>query len=285
MRNSMAFSITQKPKSVKIKEKRKEQKYDFGICRICARNRGGHSLETRGSGFIVQNLIIPGFTFQYCLVTSNKVIPDSKFQNYRLEFKQFESTKLVTCKLEEIASPAEVGQNSGLIFIGISIDLIKKKNKKLYKDITDRLFKVVNKDIESYEHLNCYFVDDSKGESFVKNLKIERNEEEFKIHDGVDTHKTYSQLINSGDRKPYGGVILKRIKGELIVVGALDFTEDERRTISPTFFPLSALSTWRGKHHPIKKVVSLQVDSLHLKSFRHTSKVIYKIEFCCVPYM
>ena len=278
----MAFSITQKPKSVKIKEKRKEQKYDFGICRICARNRGGHSLETRGSGFIVQNLIIPGFTFQYCLVTSNKVIPDSKFQNYRLEFKQFESTKLVTCKLEEIASPVEVGQNSGLIFIGISIDLIKKKKKKFYKDITDRLFKVVNKDIGSYEDLHCYFVDDSmNGESFVKNLKIERNEEEFKIHDGIDTHKTYSQLINSGDRKPYGGVILKRIHGEHIVVGALDFTEDERRTISPVFFPLSALSTWRGKHHPIKSNKIRWFDNpiiqLHLVKRTNNARNEYKL--------
>ena len=249
----MASSFTEKEISDDTTEERKEQKYDFGICRICTRSRGGNVLETRGSGFIVQNLIIPGFTFQYCLVTSKKVIPDSEFQNYRLEFKQFKSTKLVTCKLEEIASPAEVVQHSGLTFIGISIDLIKKKNKKFYKDITDRLFKVVNKDIQSYEDLHCYFVDDSmKGESFVKNLKIERNEEEFKIHDGVDTHKTYSQLINRGDRKPYGGVILKRIHGEHIVVGALDFTEDERRTISPAFFPLSALSTWRGKHHPIK---------------------------------
>ena len=276
----MAFSVTHKPKSDQIKENREKQKYDFGICRICTRNKGSHLLETRGSGFIVQNLIIPGITYQYCLVTSNTVIPDSEFQNYHLQFKKFKSSKLKIIPLEEIAS-SDVNRNSGLIFIGISIDLIKKKKKKFYKDITDRLFKVVNKDIESYEDLHCYFVDDSKGESFVKHLKIERNEEGFKIHDGVDTHKTYSQLINSGDRKPYGGVILKRIHGEYIVVGALDFTEDERRTISPVFFPLSALSTWRGKHHPIKsnkiRWIDKPIIQLHLVKRTNNARNEYKL--------
>ena len=218
----------------------KNHKYDFGICRISRKNEGGHLLEALGSGFLVR------LELQHYLVTSNKVIPNCSLGKYYLEFKQYGSAKLETIKLDKIVSSPDAihrpDDTSGLIFIAITLNNCKKL-QKLFKE---RFFNVVKEDFRRDNDLYCYFVDDSRPESFdVKHLKIQRNDQkEFEIHEAFDIYKSYGELAKSASRKPYGGVILKRINGEFNAVGALQFANDERKTITPVFFPLF---TCRGK--------------------------------------
>ncbi|XP_022807927.1 uncharacterized protein LOC111344921 [Stylophora pistillata] len=228
-----------KPASAQKKEDREKRKYEYAICRI--RRKGCQARdETLGSGFFVRNLIIPGFAFHFCLVASEKYIPGDDFETYYLEFKQFESTELERIELNEIASSdrSDVYRTLDLICIRINVDRIKKKT--FYKD-SSRSFKVVTERLGSYENLFCYFVDDSQAKSLVKQVRIELNSRKgFQILDGVDTYSTYNQFTQG---KLDGGVILKRIEGELQVVGVLQFTNEG--TISPVFFPLP--SEGKGK--------------------------------------
>ena len=219
-------------KTDKKKQEIENHKYDFGMCRISRKNEGGHLLEALGSGFLLR------LELQHYLVTSNKVIPNCLLEKYYLELKQYGSAKLETIKLDKIVSSPDAihrpDDTSGLIFIAITLS---KKLQKLFKE---RFFNVVKEDFRRDKDLYCYFVDGSQPESFyVQHLKIQRNGQmEFEIHEASDIYKSYGELTKSVSRKPYGGVILKRIDGEFNAVGALQFANDERRTITPVFFPL-----------------------------------------------
>ncbi|KAL9957114.1 hypothetical protein ACROYT_G038716 [Oculina patagonica] len=220
-----------------VKEKnRKEKQHELGVCRI-RRSEG----DTLGSGFVVKALqIIPGFPCPFCLISSDKVFPKDDFniKSYYLDFRKLDSTKLKTIKLENIAASrksTDILRTSGLVVIPIN----PSKKESIF---TYRPFKVANEGIKPDDDLRCHYVNDLSTKLFdVKWLKVQQADVpgQYELHEGLETpYKTYAEVTHKGDRKPYGAVILKRSNNEFMVAGALTFTDDECKNISPVFFPL-----------------------------------------------
>ncbi|KAL9956863.1 hypothetical protein ACROYT_G038411 [Oculina patagonica] len=246
--NIVSRSLASQTKGDVKKQKRKENQGELGVCRI-RRSERDQSSQTLGSGFVVKDLeIIPGFCCPYCLISSDKVFPKDDFniRSYSLDFRKLESTKFKTIKLEEVAAKSlkstDVHRTSGLVVIPIN----PSKKYWLYsqKDsiFTYRPFKVAKEGIKPDDDLSCYYVDDVLAELFaVKCLKMKQSDVpgQYELHEANEPpHKTYAEVTRKGYRKPYGAVILKRRNNEFMVAGALTFTEDECKKISPVFFPL-----------------------------------------------
>ena len=240
----MAFQGLQTKADLKEQE-RKERQDELGVCRI-RRCEGDHrsQTETLGCGFVVKDLQsnIPVFSCPYGLITSDKVFPtddwndDSRIKKYHLDFRKLNSKKLKTVKLEDVAdrSKAVVYQTSGLVVIPIKPS---KKCGETESVFTYRPFKVANEGPKPDDDLNCYYVDENAESFAVKRLALKQVSVQYELQEAHETYKTYDDL-RTGYRKPYGAAILKRSNSEFMAAGALTFTDDEWRNISPVFFPL-----------------------------------------------
>ena len=235
-----------RPKA-EAKEQERKEKQDLGVCRI-RRSERDRSSQTLGSGFVAKDL--PGLTpTPYCLITSDKVFPKEDFniENYYLDFKKCKSTgvlslfkkRLETVRLTDVVTKSTVHRSSGLALIPINPSDKCGEKESIF---TYRPFYVSNEGIKPDEDLRCHFVDDSQAESFdVKWLKLKHSDiTQYELIDVHDiNYKTYSEVASKGNSKPYGAVILKHGYEEFTVAGVLSFTNDERKNISPVFFPLA----------------------------------------------
>ena len=220
-------------------QERKKKKDELGVCRI-RRKEENQSSETLGSGFVVKDLpIVEAIDCQYCLISSNKIFPnDCNIKSYYLDFKKLTKQKLKTIKLEDIASSAKINRNlySGLVVIPINPSRKCKKKESIF---TYRAFKVGNKRRRPNQDLHCHFVDDGQPIFSVKRPTLKQsktNPVQYQLLEALDCYKTYDEVTGKGDRKPYGGAILKYDDSEYVVVGAMTFTDDDHRDISPVFF-------------------------------------------------
>lgn len=110
--NGMAYTDT------RDKERKKEQ-WLLGVCRIIRKGTGRRPDATRGSGFLVKDLIIPdpvgnsNISYQYCLITTTQVINDAKdsLENCFLEFQKLNS-EVKRVPLHKIANLQEAYTNS-----------------------------------------------------------------------------------------------------------------------------------------------------------------------------
>ena len=228
------------PTRVEEREKERQKKQDeLGVCRI-RRKEKNQSSETLGSGFVVKDLpIVQAIDCQYCLISSNKVFPNNcNIKSYYLDFKKLNKQNLKTIKLEDIASSTKINRNlfSGLVVIPICPS---KKCSKKESIFTYRPFKVVNEGRRQIQDLRCHFIDDQQPRFSVKRPTLrqsETNPVQYQLIEAHDCYKTYEEVTRKGDRKPYGGAILKYDDNEYVVVGAMTFTDDDRRDISPVFF-------------------------------------------------
>ena len=223
---------------------RKKKQDELGVCRI-RRKEKNQSSETLGSGFVVKDLlIVPAIVCQYCLISSNEVFPsDCNIKSYYLDFKKLNKQNLETIKLEDIASSTKINRSlySGLVVIPIHPS---KKYSEMESIFTYRPFKVVNEGIRPEQDLpeqdlQCNFIDDQQPTFSVKQLTLRQTETEpvqYQLLEALDCYKTYDEVTRKGDRKPYGGAILKYDDTEYVVFGAMTFTDDDRRDISPVFF-------------------------------------------------
>ena len=236
-------------KAEKRERLRKERQDELGVCRI-RRIAEDQRSQTLGSGFVVKDLqIFPGFTFPYCLISSEKVFPkdDCNIESFVLDFKKLGSTHLKTVELKHVAvKSTDFTRTSGLVLIRIDPSRKCKKNQSIF---TYRPFTVGNVGMTPGEDLKCCFVGDVSGQTnfvFV-GLELKRSETvstQYQLHE-VNEHPytKYDDIIDRGDhRKPYGAVILKPSKKEFMAVGALTFTDNECRNICCAFFPLSLVT-------------------------------------------
>ena len=222
-------------------QERKKKHYELGVCRI-SRKEENQSLETLGSGFVVKDLqIVQAFDCQpYCLVSSSKIFPnDCDIKSYYLDFKKLNKQKLKTIKLGDIASSARINRNlySGLVVIPIHPS---KKCKEKESIFVYRPFKIGIKERRPNQDLQCHFVDDGQPIFSVKHSTLRQSQTtpvRYQLLEALDCYKTYDEVTRNGDRKPYGGaILLKYDDNEYVVVGAMTFTDDDRRNISPVFF-------------------------------------------------
>ena len=226
---------------------RKERQDELGVCRI-RRIAEDQRSQTLGSGFVVKDLqIFPGFTFPYCLISSDKVFPkdDCNIESYVLDFKKLGSeTDLKTVVLKHVSvKSTDFIRTSGLVLIRIDPSKKCKKNQSIF---TYRPFTVGNVGIAPGDDFKCCFVDDDSGQRnfsliglTLKRSKTEDVSTQYQLRECDEQPYTkYGDIIERGDRrKPYGAVILKLSNKEFMAVGALTFT-DECRKMSSAFFPL-----------------------------------------------
>ena len=233
------------------KQKRKEDQYKLGVCRISRQISGDPHPQTLGSGFVVKDLQgSPGFTCRYCLISSDKVFPkdNCNIESYFLDFKKLNSTDLKTVELRHVADePSNFTRTSGLVLIPINPSKKQKKYNKDHSIFTYRPFKVsANEGIPPDENLKCYFVEEDPGRtSFsVISLALRKRSEtvtmQYQLHEVNERPYTkYDDILSrGGHRKPYGAVILMRSNKEFVAVGALTFTDNEKRNICCPLFPL-----------------------------------------------
>lgn len=221
------------------KQRQREQQDELGVCQI--RNQCS---QTLGSGFVVKDLQITrrSLPSPYCLVSGDKVFPKDDINGYYLYFRNLDSNELETVKLEDVAASVAakstiMTRNSGLVVIPIEPSKKSDKKQSIFKY---RPFKAASVGDTTGEVFQCHFVDDGPGQDsfLVKGLKLKRSPE-YQLHEPPDPpYTTYENVTRRGDRKPYGAVILKHSDGEFMAAGALTFTDDECRKISPVFFPL-----------------------------------------------
>ena len=168
---------------------------------------------------------------------------DCNIESYYLDFKKLDSSDLKTVELKDVAAtPAEFVRTSGLVIIPIN------PSKECHEDegIFDyRPFKVNNAGIAPGVNLKCYFVDDGPGQTnfSVIGLELKRSETvptQCQLLEGLERpYTTYDEVTRHGNRKPYGAVIWKKhSNNDFLVVGALNFTDNECRNIASVFFPL-----------------------------------------------
>lgn len=85
-------------------------------------------------------------------------------------------------------------------------------------------------------------MDDPEEKSWEASVTLKKIKQKdqgvFEVLEGTDL--AYHQ--RRGDKKPFGGVILKEIKGEYKCLAAFNFTDDELKTLSPVSFPLSSVA-------------------------------------------
>lgn len=238
------------PTKSEVKERNRKAKQDeLGVCRI-RKSKGDQSSSltlTLGSGFVVKDLqSIPGFSCPYCLITSDKVFPEDDFdiKRYYLDFRKLKSTELKTVKLVDVAAKlksTDIYRTSGLVVIPINPSKKCGENESIF---TYRAFNVASKGVKHDENLRCHFVNHLGAESFdVMCLEMKQSDSsasgQYELYEVLETpYKTYADVTRKGDRKPYGAVILKCSNSEFMVAGALTFTDDEYKNISPVFFPL-----------------------------------------------
>lgn len=217
----------------KKKEERKEKQDELGVCRI--RRFDGDIL---GSGAVVKNLT--GFTFPYCLISSDKVFPKDDFniENYYLDFRKFKSSDLETFKLQDMSTDV-IRTDFGLVVIPIASPEKCREKETIF---TYRPFNVARKKIElDKDDLRCHYVDHVDTTSFVvQSLKLKYVSGQYELHEDPDiSYQTYAQVATrKGYSKLHGAVILKHGCEEFTVAGVLTFTNDERKNISPVIFPL-----------------------------------------------
>ena len=237
-----AMALQGRPTKADVKKKeRKERQDELGVCRI-RRCEGDHKSQTLGSGFVVKDLQINTvFSCPYCLITSDKVFPkddwsDSTIKKYHLDFRKLKPKKLKTVKLEDVADRSKTGvyQTSGLVVIPIKPS---KECGETDSVFTYRPFKVAKEGTKPDDDLNCHYVDENAESFAVKWLELKQLSVQYELQEAHENYKTYDDL-RTGYRKPYGAAILKRSNSEFMAAGALTFTDDEWRNISPVFFPL-----------------------------------------------
>ena len=243
--NGMAYTDTRD-------EERKKEQWLLGVCRIIRKGTGRRPDATRGSGFLVKDLIIPdpvsnsNISYQYCLITTTQVINDAKhsLENCYLEFKKLNS-EVKRVPLHKIANLQEALRTRNLVFIPIKPPSRSQEKESIF---TYRPFKVTNVNRSASNDLLCVFVKDKDKSFDVIDLKIQQRMEQtshminFQVIEdlGVKPLTTHSELIRIANYKPDGGVILERRENQdnkFIAVGCLDFADDE--SICPVFFPLS----------------------------------------------
>lgn len=224
-------------KAEEKEQKRREKQDELGVCRI--RRSDG---DTLGSGFVVKDLQSGPFSCPYCLISSDKVFPKDDFnkERYYLDFRKLGPTKLKTIKLEDVADKsAEMLRTSGLVVIPIKPSKKCGKNESIF---TYRPFKVASEGFKPDENFFCHYVDDFTTEILaVKSLEMKQSDTpgQYELHEAHEApYKTYAEVTRKGYRKPYGAAILKRSNNGFMVAAALTFTDDERKNISPVFFPL-----------------------------------------------
>lgn len=226
--------------NAKMKKQRQREKQDeLGVCQI--RNQRS---QTLGSGFVVKNLQITKRSppWPYCLVSGDKVFPEDDIEGYYLYFRNLDSGKLETVKLQGVAASVAakstiITRNSGLVVIPIEPSKKCDENQSIFKY---RPFKATSVGNTTGEDFQCLFVDDGPGQDSFSLKRLElKGSPKYQLHEPPDPpYTTYENVTRRGDRKPYGAVILKRSDGEFMAAGALTFTDDECRKISPVFFPL-----------------------------------------------
>lgn len=227
-------------------QERKERQDELGVCLI-RRTEEGQNPETLASGFVVKNLeISQGFPQPYCLISSTKAFPnDCNIKQYSLVFKTLNKNKLETFQLANIAISDKINRNlySGLVVIPIKPSKKCKEKKSIF---ASRPFEVTSEERRTNQNLRCHFVDDGNQVFSVKEMKLSVRQSrtvpvQYQLQEGLDGPcTTYNDVVVRGDRKPYGAAILKRINNNkeytYMVVGALTFSDDDRRDISPVFF-------------------------------------------------
>lgn len=221
-------------------EKKKKNQDELGVCRIRREEENGSS-ETLGSGFVVKDLpVVEAIDCPYCLISSNKVFPnDCNIKSYYLDFKKLDKQNLETIKLEDIVRSTKINRDlfSGLVVIPIQPSSNCSKKESIF---TYRPFKVVNEGGRPNQALRCHFIDDQKQIFSVKQPTLKQSETnplQYQLLEPPELpYTTYDEVTRKGDRKPYGGAILKYDDNEYVVVGAMTFTDDDRRDISPVFF-------------------------------------------------
>ena len=221
-------------RSDRLNKERKEDQWLLGVCRITRKD------ATRGSGFLVKDLIIPdpdsdsNISYQYCLITTTQVIDDAEhsLENCYLEFKKLNSG-VKRVPLREIAK--KVSRTRNLVFIPIEPSKRSQEKESIF---TYRPFKVTNVNQSTSNNLLCVFVKDKDKSFDVINLKIQRRIEQ--TSDMINFQVIEDLGVKLANCKPDGGVILERRENQdekFIAVGCLDFADD--RSICPVFFPLS----------------------------------------------
>ena len=230
-------------KADKRQQEKKKNQDELGVCRI--RREDEHQRpKTLGSGFVVEKLpIVEAIDCQYCLISTKEVFPNNcDIKSYYLDFKKLNKQNLKTIKLEHIASSTKINRDlfSGLVVIPIQSSDNCSSTDSIF---TTRPFKVVNEGRTPNQDLRCCFVDDLKDQKqifSVKRLTLKRSETnplQYQLLEPPDLpYTTYNEVTCKGDSKPYGGAILTYDDNEYRVVGAMTFTDDDRRGISPVFF-------------------------------------------------
>ena len=227
-------------RSDRLNKERKEDQWLLGVCRITRKGIGRRPDATRGSGFLVKDLIIPdpdsdsNISYQYCLITTTQVIDDAEhsLENCYLEFKKLNSG-VKRVPLREIAK--KVSRTRNLVFIPIEPSKRSQEKESIF---TYRPFKVTNVNQSTSNNLLCVFVKDKDKSFDVIDLKIQRRIEQ--TSDMINFQVIEDLGVKLANCKPDGGVILERRENQdnkFIAVGCLDFADDE--SICPVFFPLS----------------------------------------------
>lgn len=247
-------------------KERKEDQWFLGVCRIRRKGIGPRSDATRGSGFLVKDLIITdpaskcNTKYLYCLITASQAI-DAKdsLENYYLEFRKLHSKKLKTVPLHEIANLQEVLRTRNTVFIRLNPPSKSYENKESI--FTYRPFKVTNVNQIASKDFLCVFVEDKDTSFDVIDLEIQRRIEQnsptihYQVMDDQKVSTTYEELTLNKNRMPDGGVILMRqenLDEKFLAAGCLDFADDG--SICPVLFPLiptgmfSVRSSIRSSH-------------------------------------
>ncbi|PFX19431.1 hypothetical protein AWC38_SpisGene16160 [Stylophora pistillata] len=232
--------------------RRKEEQWSLGVCRIRRKETSQRRAVTRGCGFLVKNLIIPdparscNLSYPYCLITTIQVIDvGDSLEYYYLEFQKLHK-KLKTVPLQGIADVEYVHRTCNVVFMRITPSGKYPANKESL--FTYRPFGVTNGNVNerNSNDLLCVFVEDKDKSFDVIDLRIQRKVEQnsdriyFQISEDNENFTTYNELTRNINRKPYGGVILRRQENQVdkyIADGCLDFTNDSSRSLSPVFFP------------------------------------------------
>ncbi|XP_022806784.1 uncharacterized protein LOC111343858 isoform X1 [Stylophora pistillata] len=237
---------------------RKEDQCLLGICRIRRKVTGQRRAVTRGCGFLVKDMIIPdpapgssgpccNRSYQYCFITTSQVIDaNDPLENFYLEFQKL-NKKLKTVPLKKIADLKDVLRTCNLVFIRV-------KPSRKYPEMKDSIFTYrpfeVTSVNQSHEELECFFVEDKEKSFDVVDLMIQRRVAQnshkmyFQISDD-SMGKVFTTFPHKENSKPYGGVILKRLKHQddkFLAAGCLNFADDG--SLCPVFFPLLHTDTY-----------------------------------------
>ena len=227
---------------------REKKKAELGVCRIRKLPKDGKGYCTVGSGSVIRSLLIdwPGYKDKYCLVTTDRVLPDEDFdvKDFVLDFRKLNST-LRVFKLASYANNKAVFRfTSGLVVIPLDpkgFETVKKSSIFTFRPFT--------RESDSSGKLFCPTVDDTDGKLFtvrkdfaLKHLEDQLGSNKYVLYDEHSSvpFNTLGGFIGTSNRKPHGAVILsdKTCKA----VGVLYCPHDQPSRISPIWLSQENLS-------------------------------------------